>query len=315
METTMAAKTAENAPAPLALTRFYPVPRETVFRAWSTAEHVSRWFAPDGFTVPRAVVEMRPEGRFDITFRSPTGEESLIRGRFVTVEPPSLLTLDLTVEDAAGHALFRAMTEARFTEENAGTRLHVTQTYTLLDSQVGWMVKGAPEGWRQTLSKLATELNRMGRARSVIHGSFRLDRIFDSPVERVYAAFSDPEAKSKWFQGREGEWTLMERRMDFREGGKERLQGRWSSGMVSTFDATYHDIVPGRRLVYSYQMFIDEMKISVSLATVEMKESSPGHTAISITEHGAFLDGYDDAGSREKGTAILLDRVGASLLC
>jgi hypothetical protein len=33
-----------------------------------------------------------------------------------------------------------------------------------------------------------------------------------------------------------------------------------------------------------------------------------------MTEQGAFLDGYDDAGSREHGTAILLDRVGASLV-
>ncbi len=32
-----------------------------------------------------------------------------------------------------------------------------------------------------------------------------------------------------------------------------------------------------------------------------------------VTEQGAFLDGYDDAGSREQGTGFLLDRLGASL--
>jgi hypothetical protein len=32
-----------------------------------------------------------------------------------------------------------------------------------------------------------------------------------------------------------------------------------------------------------------------------------------VSEQGAFLDGYDDAGSREHGTGYLLDRLGASL--
>jgi hypothetical protein len=32
-----------------------------------------------------------------------------------------------------------------------------------------------------------------------------------------------------------------------------------------------------------------------------------------VSEQGAFLDGYDDAGSRERGTGFLLDRLGASL--
>ena len=35
---------------------------------------------------------------------------------------------------------------------------------------------------------------------------------------------------------------------------------------------------------------------------------------LTITEHGAFLDGYDDSGSREHGTGFLLDRLGASLV-
>jgi hypothetical protein len=32
-----------------------------------------------------------------------------------------------------------------------------------------------------------------------------------------------------------------------------------------------------------------------------------------LTEQGAFLDGYDDAGSREHGSGFLLDALGAAL--
>ena len=39
----------------------------------------------------------------------------------------------------------------------------------------------------------------------------------------------------------------------------------------------------------------------------------PRRTLLSITGQGAFLDGYDDAGSREQGTAGLLERIAATL--
>ena len=100
--------------------------------------------------------------------------------------------------------------------------------------------------------------------------------------------------------------------MDVREGGTERLKGRWEGGMVSSFDAIYHDVVPQERLVYSYTMHLNERKISVSLATIELRAES-GRTTVRVTEQGAFLDGYDDAGSREHGTGLLLDALGASL--
>ena len=82
--------------------------------------------------------------------------------------------------------------------------------------------------------------------------------------------------------------------------------------MVTTFDAHYHDIVPDERIVYSYTMHVNGNKISVSLATIEFQKAGAG-TLLVLTEQGAFLDGYDDAGSREHGTGYLLDALGASL--
>ena len=92
----------------------------------------------------------------------------------------------------------------------------------------------------------------------------------------------------------------------------ERVAGRWEGGVVSTFEATYHDVVPNERLVYTYEMHLDDKKISVSLATMQLKAEG-GMTRLMVTEQGAFLDGYDDAGSREEGTRHLLDAIGASL--
>jgi uncharacterized protein YndB with AHSA1/START domain len=101
--------------------------------------------------------------------------------------------------------------------------------------------------------------------------------------------------------------------MDVRPGGRERVKGRWESGLVSTFDAVYFDVVPNERLVYGYEMHLDERKISVSLATLEIRADGGG-TLVVLTENGAFLDGFEDAGSRERGSVLLLEALGRSLV-
>lgn len=146
---------------------------------------------------------------------------------------------------------------------------------------------------------------------SVVHATFELERTYDAPVARVWRALTEPQAKARWFSG--DHWEPLERHMDVRVGGRELLKGRWESGLVTTFDAVYYDIVPNVRLVYCYQMLLDERKISVSLATMQLAPNGQG-TRLRVAEQGAFLDGYDDAGSRERGTAHLLDRLGASLM-
>lgn len=309
---------AEFQPEPLRLSRVFYAPRDLVFKAWSSAEHVKQWFCPTGFTAPEAIVDMRVGGAFAVCMRGPDGTDHWARGVFMEVAPIDRLVIDLHAIDDDGLPLFRAYTEVTFANTPGGTRMDVLQTYTLLKPQkAAPMVQGAPFGWAQTLDKLAAEIARMQQTaptqRSVVHGAFHLKRTYDAPVERVYHALSDETAKLKWFGGEEGKWQAIERYMDFRVGGRERAKGRWEGGLVSTFDAIYHDIIPNERIVYSYEMCLDDRKISVSLATMQLKSEGPSRTTLMVSEQGAFLDGYSDDGSREHGTGFLLDRLGASL--
>lgn len=147
--------------------------------------------------------------------------------------------------------------------------------------------------------------------RNVVHAMFCIERTYPVSQAQVFKALTDPAAKAKWFVGGDG-YTLIARDMDVRPGGREHAKGRLNSGVVSTFDAVYHDVVEDERIVYSYQMHLDARKISVSLATLELKTAGAG-TQLVMTEQGAFLDGYDDNGSREHGSNFLLDALGASL--
>jgi uncharacterized protein YndB with AHSA1/START domain len=148
---------------PLRLSRVFHARRETVFRAWSSAEHVKRWFAPEGCAVVEATVDMRVGGPFELNMHAPGGMVHWLRGIFVEIVPDTRLVLDMRIDDGAadGTPLFRAYTEIDFADAPGGTRLDVTQTYTLIDLSKAWMLQGAPQGWNSTLDNLDREVARM----------------------------------------------------------------------------------------------------------------------------------------------------------
>lgn len=148
--------------------------------------------------------------------------------------------------------------------------------------------------------------------RTVTHATFALERVYPVPPARVFNAFADAKAKEKWFAGPSDGWTQTAKSMDFRVGGIEISNGKVRNGPTIEFHATYWDIVPDERIIYSYWMRMDGKPISVSLATIEMKAEGKG-TRLKLVEQGAFLDGFDDPALRERGTRDLLDALGRAL--
>jgi uncharacterized protein YndB with AHSA1/START domain len=145
------------------------------------------------------------------------------------------------------------------------------------------------------------------------HGQFAIERTYPATSGRVYAAWSELGAKARWFHGPEG-WQQIRREIDFRIGGQEVLQGRLPSGRVTLYTAHFHALVPAQRIVFDYDMHLDDLHHSTSLATVELFPTSNGSgTRLLFTEQVAFFDGTESAASREHGTAIHLDRLTAYL--
>lgn len=150
----------------------------------------------------------------------------------------------------------------------------------------------------------------------VHHDTFTLERTYHASPERVFAAWANPEAKAKWFGGPSDVWESTEREMDFRVGGQERAGGIFKNTKTTTlFAATYFDIVENRRIVYTYDMFVNGEKISVSLATIELEPTKNGGTHLTVTEQGAYFDedAEKSAISRLDGTKVLVEKLEASL--
>ncbi|MEY9968253.1 uncharacterized protein YndB with AHSA1/START domain [Streptacidiphilus sp. MAP12-16] len=148
--------------------------------------------------------------------------------------------------------------------------------------------------------------------RSVTHATFVIERLYDAPPARVFAAWGDPVAKNRWFAGVEdpGAATM---EVDFRVGGSERNTFTLKEGGPRyTYEAFFQDIVPDERIVLTNHMHADQNRISVNLVSIQFDAAGSG-TRLTITDHGAYLDGFDRADWREEGTRDELDRLAVEL--
>jgi len=147
--------------------------------------------------------------------------------------------------------------------------------------------------------------------RSQTHATFVLERTYPSPVSAVWHALSDNDARDQWFGGGP-EFGVEEKSHDFRVGGHAVEAGQWRGGPTSRFVSTYTDIVDRQRMVFTYDMWVDDRHLSTSLTTIAVEADGDG-TRLTYTEQGVHLDGLDTVDGREEGTGGLLDKLGQFL--
>ncbi len=71
----------------LVLCRIIDAPRAKVFKAWTDADVLKKWFAPLPWTTPRAELDVRPGGSSLVVMRSPEGADFPNPGVYLEVVP------------------------------------------------------------------------------------------------------------------------------------------------------------------------------------------------------------------------------------
>lgn len=144
-----------------------------------------------------------------------------------------------------------------------------------------------------------------------VHSTFVLERSYPQPPAGVYAAFSQPARKRRWYV--ESEHEIREFEMEFRVGGSERFRYRFKeghpiAGSEIANESTYQDIVPETRIVMTSKMSLNGKPITVMLATFEFRPSETG-TELVLTHQGAYLEWPDGVKMIEEGWRELLRRL------
>jgi uncharacterized protein YndB with AHSA1/START domain len=147
-----------------------------------------------------------------------------------------------------------------------------------------------------------SDTEQAAAGRSTTHSTFVIERTYDVSPQRVFDAWADPAAKARWF----GPPEKPDYSLEFRVGGRERFTAQGPDGATYRFDAVYQDIVPGQRIVHCYDMHREDVRISVSLATIELEAHGEG-ARLTLTEHGVYLDGHDTPEQREHGTNVMIE--------
>lgn len=145
--------------------------------------------------------------------------------------------------------------------------------------------------------------------RRLARAGFTLTRDYPVALERVWDAFAQEDQKLEWFGAGDafepGEWAF-----DFRVGGHDVAEGMFHDGPVSRFEATYTDIVEQVRIVNTYDMWLDGVHMSTSLASFEFEPIDEG-TRLTHIEHGIFFDQFwADGPNREAGSRGILETLG-----
>jgi uncharacterized protein YndB with AHSA1/START domain len=136
--------------------------------------------------------------------------------------------------------------------------------------------------------------------------SLSITRILRASRERVFAAWTKPEAIARWFMAGE-DWKCVPE-ADVRTGGEYRLQMHDPTGAVHEQFGSYREISPPVRLVFTWTCIA--VGVVDSVVTIELKELADNRTELTLTHE---LDAPDEVRrSHEHGwTACLanLDRV------
>jgi len=146
----------------IAFTRSFRAPRDLVFEAHSSCEHMSKWWGPRKYEVASCEIDFRPGGKWRIVHRDPEGQEFGFRGEYREIVRPERLVWTFEFEPMPGHI---SVQTAAFEERDGVTTLRGTATFDSKEDRDGMLQSGMQEGMAESLDRLEEHLEEAAGAR------------------------------------------------------------------------------------------------------------------------------------------------------
>ena len=144
----------------LVLTRQFDAPRDLVFEAHTSCEHMSKWWGPRRYEVEQCEIDFREGGKWRMVHRSPDGgPEFGFHGEYLEIVRPEKITWTFEFEGAPGHVSVDTVT---FEEEDGKTRLTARSTYGTVEERDAMLQSGMTEGASETWDRLEEYLRTLG---------------------------------------------------------------------------------------------------------------------------------------------------------
>lgn len=264
--------------APLfVLTRIFDAPRALVYTCWMDPKHLAHWWGPKSFTCPVCEVDARVGGEFRMVMSGPDGSDYPMRGNFREIVPNVRIVKedDVSEHSEAWHDMvdpdrkgqgkrkIDMLTTVTFEDHGTGTRVTITTRFPSIALRDGFARTGMKEGWSSSLEKLEDLVNALKGSRHEIN----MTRLVKHPVERVFAAFSNPAGMAHWW-GPDG-FTTTTKSMQFKVGGAWDYVMHGPDGTDYPNFVRYISIETNRRIAYDHGSHAEHPALFKAVITFE----------------------------------------------
>lgn len=266
----------------LRIERTFDAPRSLVFKMWSDGQHMAKWSAPKGFTIPDAAMDFRDGGKWRCHMRSPDGVDHRVQGVYREIVADERIVMTHAWLDEKGAPGPETLVTIEFEDDGGKTRMRFLQT--------GFASKASRDGheggWRECLDLLDAALQSakgsptMAKHETKLETSDRelvITRDFDFPPAIVFAAYADAKTIAKWW-GPNG-FSLTTHSREFREGGEWRFVMHGPDGRDYDNVVRYKKIVPNRLIAHDHGG--DSASVSFE-ATTTFEDIGDGRTRVTL---------------------------------
>ncbi|HJP67051.1 MAG TPA: SRPBCC family protein [Actinomycetota bacterium] len=134
----------------IVITRAFDAPRDLVFEAHTSCEHLSHWWGPRKYEVAECEVDFRPGGTWRIVHRAP-GEEHEFRGEYRDILRPERITWTFEWMGLPGHI---SEDTIEFEERDGKTFVTTTSRFDSVEDRDGMLQSGMEGGLAETWERL-----------------------------------------------------------------------------------------------------------------------------------------------------------------
>lgn len=252
------------------VTRTYQAPRERVFAMWTEAEHLARWWGPDGFSTPRVESDPRPGGVLTIVMAG-MGFEETMNGRYREVEPPERLVVESIVLGPDGEPFLSSEHTVTFAERGGSTTVTVKARASVFQADGLGALDGMRAGWSQSLQCLDDALT------GAVDRQVLLSHIYEAPPKEVFPLWIERKHLERWW-GPDG-FTVTTHAIDVRPGGRWTFTMHGPDGTDFANTIVFREVTPHERLVYVHG---EEGDPDPQFTSVVTFEEMAGKTVLSM---------------------------------
>ena len=132
------------------LSRVFDAPRDLVFEAHTSCEHMKNWWGPRKYEIAECDIDFRPGGKWRVVHKA-EGEEHVFQGEYREIVRPERITWTFEWMGAPGQIAVETMT---LEEHDGKTTVTATSVWDSVEARDGMLKSGMEEGAAETYDRL-----------------------------------------------------------------------------------------------------------------------------------------------------------------